>query len=267
MILIEEKPKVATLAKYVDRYQLFIINEPAFLKTIPNGKIDCYLVKKGGFAKWDIESESFVLSRTTGILPATNKTSFYHIPTNMICLNIKFNLNIIGFSLFSGLLTNADDFDITCLIPEIEQKNILTKISEENPTICVDELDTIIGHSLSNQSFDKKVNTVVKLMQEQVTGKFRVNDLADSMNMSQKSTERWIQKRFNITPKKLLQVIRFQSVSRKLKSQPNSKLIDSLEFGYFDQSHFIKECQKITGNTPKDLFDKMKLSTNDIIFE
>ena len=267
MILIEEEPKAKTLSDYVDRYQLFIIREPAFIKTIPNAKIECYLIKKGGFTKWDIESESLFSSGASGILPATNKTSFYHIPTNMICLNIKFNLNIIGFSLFSELLTNWEDFDIASLIPEIGQKHILSKITTENPKICVDELDAIIGHSLANQSLDKRVNKVVKLMQDQISGKFRVADLAKSMNMSQKSTERWIQKRFNITPKKLLQVMRFESVSRKLKSQPNRRLIDSLEFGYYDQSHFIKECQKITGNSPKDFFAKMKLSTNDIIFE
>ena len=114
---------------------------------------------------------------------------------------------------------------------------------------------------------DKKVDLIVELMQDPTNSSFRVVDLANYMNMSQKSMERWIQKQFNLSPKKLLQVIRFEHVSRKLKNHPNRKLIDSIEYGYYDQSHFIKECQKITGYAPKDFFSKMKLSANDVIFE
>lgn len=267
MILVEERPRNQDVAKYVDRYQLFIIQEPVFLKTIPNGKFDCYIVKKGELTKWDIESESFISKGESGILPATNQTSLYHIPTNLICLNIKFNLNSLSLSLFRESLTNWENFDIADLIPVIEQKNILSSISEDNTNIYTSELDTVIGHSLRRYSIDKKINKVVKLIESQITDVFTVPDLARSMNMSTKSMERWIRKKFNLTPKKLWQVVRFQHVSNKLKNQPNRKLTDSLEFGFYDQSHFIKECRKITGYSPKEFFSKMKLSTNDIIFE
>ncbi|MEM8509448.1 MAG: helix-turn-helix transcriptional regulator [Bacteroidota bacterium] len=267
MILIEECPRVSSLKQYVDRYQVFVIEEPAFLKTIPNAKIECYLVKKGGFAEWDTALQSFVMYPRSGILPATNQTSLYRIPATLICLNIKFNLDILAFPLFSNLLTHWKDFDIADVIPEKEQKNVLSRITREDPAIDVEKLDAVIAHALSNQPIDKKLNKLVKLMQDQIANKLKVVDLANSLHMSQKSTERWIRKQFNLTPKKLLQVIRFEHVSRKLKNHPNKKLIDSLEFGYYDQSHFIKECQKITGYAPKDLFYKMKLPTNDIIFE
>ena len=267
MILIEENPVLSTVAKYVDRYHLFITKEPIFFKTIPNGKIECYFVKQGEFSRWDSETESFILSNTSGILPATNEATFYHIPANIICLNIKFKLNILSLSLFKGLLTNWKDFKPTELISEIEQKNILSSITEENPIIHIEQLDLIIENSLSQYSVDLKIDKVIQLIEGQITDQLRVVDLAEKMNMSQKSMERWIKKQFNLSPKELLQVLRFEHVSHDLKNRSNSKLTDSIEYGYYDQSHFIKECRRITGYAPKDFFSRMKLPTNDIVFE
>lgn len=267
MILIEEVPVAPAVTKYVDRYQLFITKEPIFFKTIPNGKIECYFVKQGEFSRWDSETESFILSNTSGILPATNKATFYHIPANIICLNIKFKLTILSLSLFKGILTNWQDFKLTELISKVEQKNILSDITEENPTIPVYRLDGIIKNCLDHYFIDLKIDKVIQLMEDQMINQLRVVDLADKMNMSPKSMERWIKKQFNLSPKELLQVLRFEYASHELKNQPNSKLIDSIAYGYYDQSHFIKECRKITGYSPKDFFSKMKLSTNDIVFE
>lgn len=267
MILIEEIPVFPSVAKYVDRYQLFITKEPIFFKTIPNGKIECYFVKEGEFSRWNSEIESFILSNTSGILPATNKATFYHIPANIVCLNIKFKLTILSVSLFKGVLTNWQDFNLTELISKVEQKSILSDITEENPTIPVHQLDIIIKNCLDQYAIDLKMNKVIQLIEDQITDQLRVVDLADKMNMSPKSMERWIKKQFNLSPKKLLQVMRFEHVSHKLKNQPKSKLIDSITYGYYDQSHFIKECRKITGYSPKDFFSKMELPTNDIIIE
>ena len=267
MILIEEVPVMSTVSKYVDKYQLFITKNPIFFKTIPNGKIECYFVKKGEFSRWDTDTESFISSTTSGILPATNKSTFYHIPANIVCLNIKFKLNTLSLSLFKGLLTNWEDFKLTELISETDQKNILSDITEENPMIPVHQLDSIIKNSLDQYSIDLKIDKIIQLIDNQITDQLRVSDLANKMNMSQKSMERWVRKQFNLSPKELLQIMRFENVSYELKKQPDSKLIDSIAYGYYDQSHFIKECRKITGYSPKDFFSKMKLPTNDLVFE
>lgn len=267
MILIEEVPVLSTVAKYVDRYQLFITKELIFFKAIPNGKIECYFVKQGEFSRWDSETESFILSNSSGIIPATNKATFYHIPANIICLNIKFKLNILSLSLFKGLLTNWQDFKSTTLISKTEQEKILSDITEENPIIPIHQLDMMIENCFNQNSVDLQIEKVIQLIEGKITDQLRVADLADKMNMSLKSMERWVKKQFNLSPKELLQVMRFEHASHELKNQPNSKLIDSVAYGYYDQSHFIKECRKITGYSPKDFFSKMKLPTNDIVFE
>ncbi len=267
MILIEETPVLSAVTKYVDRYQLFITKEPIFFKTIPNGKIECYFVKQGKFSTWDSETDSFILSDSSGVLPATNKVTFYHIPADIICLNIKFKLNILSLSLFKGLLTKWQDFELTKLISKTKQEKILSDITEENPIIPINQLDAIVMNCINQHPNDLKVEKVIQLIEDKITDKLKVADLTNKMNMSPKSMERWIKKQFNLSSKELLQIMRFEHASHELKNQPNSKLIDSIAYGYYDQSHFIKECRKITGYSPKDFFSRMKLQTNDIVFE
>lgn len=267
MMLIEKEPNAKTVAKYVDRYQVFMIDEPAFLKTIPNGKIDCYLVKKGSFSRWDEETGTFVSNSLSGVLPATNSTSYYHIPNSLLCLNIKLKLNVLSLSIFNEYSTNRDNFEVANLISEAEQKSILSKIDEDNPDIAVDDLDNIIESALQQSSIDERMDRVIELIEHRITSKFKVAELASALHMTEKSMSRWIKKQFNMTPKELWQIIRFENVSHTLKAEPDRNHADSLEFGYYDQSHFIKECRKITGYSPKAFFSKMKLSTNDVIFE
>lgn len=267
MLLIEETPKSPIVAKYVDRYQLFIVEKPAFFKTIPNGKIECYLVKNGEFSRWDIESKSLTKSGRSGILPATNQTSIYCVPSNLICLNIKLNLNVLSLPIFEGLLTRWKIFSIDSFISASEQKKILSVIVDQNPKIDVAALDAVIEPSVKDKSRDEKIVELMQLIEEGVTQNLKVKDLASSIHMSEKTMERWVRKQFNLTPKELMQVIRFEKVSKQLKTKPNKRLTDSLEFGYYDQSHFIKECRKITGYPPKEFVAKMKLPTNDIVFE
>jgi hypothetical protein len=43
------------------------------------------------------------------------------------------------------------------------------------------------------------------------------------------------------------------------------KVVSTVEEGYYDLPHFIRECKRITGQTPRELFPKMGLSPTDVI--
>ena len=53
----------------------------------------------------------------------------------------------------------------------------------------------------------------------------------------------------------------------ELKKNEGFKFIDTLEFGYYDQSHFIRECKRITQLNPKDFLSKLNMDVHDIIIE
>ncbi|MBC8182113.1 AraC family transcriptional regulator [candidate division KSB1 bacterium] len=60
-----------------------------------------------------------------------------------------------------------------------------------------------------------------------------------------------------ITPKQYLKTIRFQ-LSLHKKAQNDKLNITELayESGYYDQAHLINEFKSLTGQTPKQYFDK-----------
>ncbi|GAB3335454.1 hypothetical protein GCM10027429_17750 [Marivirga atlantica] len=265
MILIEDQPKDPVVTKYVDRYQLFIINEPAYFKTIPNGKIECYFVEEGEFLRWDNEANSFVTSGLSGYLPATNHASLIQIPTKLICLNVKLNLSILSLSSFDDFLKKWQKFPVSALVSTREEGKLGSCIDLEKPKINVSILDKVLASSLSKMRINKEAEKVVNLIESSISEKLNVSELANQANCSGKTFERMIRKQFNMSPKDLLQVLRFENVSSDMKNKSDRRFVDSLAFGYYDQSHFIKECRKFTGYPPKEFFSKLKLKTNDII--
>ena len=122
MVLIEDYPSNTSVARFVDRYQFYDIREPAFFKTVPNGKIECYLIKNGGFYRWDEEQNDFLSSNKNGFLPATNQVGFYRIPKSLICLNIKFKLNILSFSYFEKFIKKWRECKVTEIISQEDQE-------------------------------------------------------------------------------------------------------------------------------------------------
>lgn len=265
MILIENQPKDSIVTKYVDRYQLFIINEPAYLKTIPNGKIECYFVEEGGFLRWNNEGKSFESSGLSGYLPATNQASLIQIPTKLICLNVKLNLTILSLSSFNGFLKRWKGFPVSALLSENEQEKLDGWIDTKKLKINVPIIDKVLANSLSRACINEDVEKVIKLIESSISTNIKICELADKANKSGKTFERAIRKQFNMSPKDLWQVLRFENVSSDMKNRSDRRFIDSLAYGYYDQSHFIKECRKFTGYPPKEFFSKLKFSTNDII--
>lgn len=266
MNLVESLPIDPYVAGYVDRYQLFEVNEPAYLKTVPNGKIECYLIKEGHFERWDNTRNEFVSSGESGFLPASKATSLYAIPGRLLCLNIKFNLNVLELSFFDGFLTNWNDRQITELFGSAWTL-LLDAVDFTAKQLDVVLLDEQIHHAFSGMARDTQLSDAIHLIEHEQGDTIRLDDLADQLNMTRKTLERWIKKHFNLTPKELVQVLRFESTTAHLKSNASQRMIEALQFGYYDQSHFIKECKKITGYAPKEFFSKLKLSTNDIIIE
>lgn len=267
MILVEKNARNPELLEFVDRYQLFVISEAAYLKTVPNGKIECYLVEDGGFERFDAETNSFASSNKSGFLPASNETTIYQIPERLVCINIKLNLDTLSLATFEGFLSSWKTMPVNTLISDADQHLILESIDKRKPTFDVDLIDDILAKHFSLAERNIEINKLLHFIDQELNSEFKVTMLADHMNMSTKTLERLTRKYFMLSPKELWNVVRFENTTSYLKNTRSSKLIEALSFGYYDQSHFIKECKKVTGYTPKEFFSKLKLSTNDLIIE
>jgi methylphosphotriester-DNA--protein-cysteine methyltransferase len=97
----------------------------------------------------------------------------------------------------------------------------------------------------------------------------RIVKMAEAMGMNVKTFERRFRKTIGLTPKSFSAIIRLQQAIRSIqKNGPaisHGDLMDALNSGYYDQSHFIKSCLRITGLTPKKILTGLPTQITDLI--
>jgi len=264
--LIESYPKDPLVCQFVDRYQLYDIDEPLFIKSVPNGKIEAWIINKGECRIWNPEKGEFSESKENSFFPATNTAAFFQIPENLTCLNIKFNLSALTHEFFRDFPLKWENMSILDLLGSSGYEAIKRLSFLHSDTIDSNFLDGILKNVFHRGVQDPVVLQIIDLL-ETHTPNSSATWLADRLNMSTKTLERVTKKHFALSPKDLLSIFRFGQATAHLNKDRSQKFIDALAFGYYDQSHFVKECRKLTGYTPKDFFSKLRLPTTDVIFE
>lgn len=84
-------------------------------------------------------------------------------------------------------------------------------------------------------------------------GTLRINDLSSQLGVYPKSLEREFKSRIGVSPKLYSRIVRFNHVIKHLNEQNSDvEWADiAYEFGYFDQSHFIREFIQFFGLSPE----------------
>lgn len=88
-------------------------------------------------------------------------------------------------------------------------------------------------------------------------GKFNISieNISRQLRISQRHLQRICLQFSGLTPKSIQSLLRCRLAIRQiLKSKKN---IDLFAFGYFDQSHFIRDVQRWTGESPNKLFHQL----------
>ncbi|WP_436516992.1 helix-turn-helix domain-containing protein [Ekhidna sp. To15] len=268
MNLEEAYPKHPLVGRFIDRYQFYNIEKTTFLKSIPNGKIESWVINNGSCQLWDDNLQKFNENKQSGFYPASNSTAFFKIEGGFKCLNIKWKLNALALPFFRRFQSDWLDFSLE----EFVGKDSFSELSHfYNPSgegIEVSRLDEIFEKAISRHKIDARVSQMVNIILTNFPNGFKVPDLASYMCVSRKTLERQIKNHLGLFPKELSNILRFSNTTNyHLTQQGQLFFTDSIKFGYYDQSHFIKECKKVTGYTPTEFFSKLKFSTNDLIIE
>jgi len=81
-------------------------------------------------------------------------------------------------------------------------------------------------------------------------GQLGLDDILEKTKLSERSLERYFRKHIGLSPKFYCRVIRFSHIFRLVScDNPNWSEI-SLQAGFYDQSHFIKNFKEFTGEEP-----------------
>tara|TARA_R110000868_G_scaffold304437_1_gene564962 strand:- start:14432 stop:15235 length:804 start_codon:yes stop_codon:yes gene_type:complete len=260
---IEKVPNDPTVALHIDRYQFYDFKEPAYLKTLPNGKFDSYYISNGGFSVLNQDKESFEKVPNTGLFLASNGSSLLRIEQGLKCINIKLKISALAHPNLN--LPNTNQLLIPFSFPYTKKikRSIDARLSTDKPVSEIDWLDALFKDILESIPQDEKI---IKVLEEFTNLENEdIGFISQSLNMTTKSLYRFVKKHFSLSPKQLKDIIRFDLTTSFLKKNPSTNLVEALSFGYYDQSHFVKECRKITGYSPKELFNDMHFTTNDLI--
>ena len=90
----------------------------------------------------------------------------------------------------------------------------------------------------------------------QSSGDVKVNSLANSVDFSSRHLSRLFQRYTGLSTKTFTKIIRMQHACRHLYLTPRTHLNTTLEFGFFDQSHLIKDFRKHLLSTPLDFSNR-----------
>jgi AraC-like DNA-binding protein len=266
MNLLETVPLNPEIARFVDKYQYYDLDSAVLAKAIPNGKIEAYILLEGGFNWFDYDIDSFIPARPSGYFPMSNQPWVIYLNPGK-CINIKLHPTALGLSYFQGFFSQWKSMDLESWLGKDVIRKIKSFQNHQNKKAWALYFDELLFPILSAQEFDKSIGTIVNAMLVDSSRESTITDVAENLHLTPKTLERTIQRHFNLSPKNLWKILRFQQTSQHLHNHQASRLIDALQFGYYDQSHFIKECRKMTGYSPKDFFSRLKLPTNDLMFE
>lgn len=267
MKLIEARPRSTFLQQLIDRYQFYDFQKGVLAKSIPNGKIEGWIIISGELELLDNQQNQFVPVEPYGFYPMSNEVALFRIPKTLLCLNIKMHLTVLSYPFFHGFFQHWRDLSTKSLFDEQSFESIQDLAFLQQDAIDPTIIDTALEGFFNNQKAIPQLMQIIVFMMEQLDSSTKISDLANNMNMSTKTLERLTYKHFSLSPKELWNIIRFGTTTAHLRKEKTQKLIEALSFGYYDQSHFNKACKKITGLSPKELFSQMKLPTNDLLFE
>ena len=90
-------------------------------------------------------------------------------------------------------------------------------------------------------------------------GNFRLTELAEHCGLSARQLQRAFRDTLGTTPKTLARAIRFEEIRKRLMFDPDQSLTAlGHEFGFTDQSHFIRDFKELADRTPGEFADQMR---------
>jgi len=262
MKLLEYMPENNLVAQFIESYQIYETCKPIALKAIPNGRVEAWIVSSGRLFYQVEENTEFKEAKKYSFYPATSDVTTFYLSPPFKCLNIKFKLNLLGLDFFHHHASHLTELSYPEFLTAKTLESIHQLLSLQDK-LCISALDALMHHVFFKYSYDKKVDIALKIVQS-ASSSMSIKQISDQIGVSTKTLERITMKYFALTPKKLFKIARFNNAIKDIAESDRPTIADALCYGYFDQSHFVKDCRNITSLSPKELLSKLKLPVTDL---
>lgn len=157
-----------------------------------------------------------------------------------------------GFSALKDPITDAQQIWSGSLINSLIQKLAEAENIHEHAIL----LSNFFNEQLHIQSGEQLDRLMDKLY---LTPTIQISELAKEGGWSLRHFERLFTSAYGVRPKFFARVARMQQVARQLALNPKAQVSHcAIDSGFFDQSHFIHELQKLSGLSSSELVRSMR---------
>lgn len=191
-------------------------------------------------------------------------------------VSYEYRGNIKEICLVFNPLTIFDFFDEEILLKSIENDQAFLPDRDYEENICrilnitddkqiIEEIEQYLlkkhkpfSHAYLHQAIDELANNDSE-------NYLSLDKLAQKFNITRQTLNNQCKKYLNLSASEFKQICRFRKfIQAKLFDENNLRLTDFVyDFGFFDQSHLIKEFKKYTFLKPNDFFRKVDYSKDN----
>lgn len=269
----ELAPANPLLLGYIETYKWISATEPLIVRTIPNGRLDAWISLKGRFLWQQNAIGDFQILPESGFFPLTRLGNRAKTEKNFSCISIKIFPHALTLPVMADQQLNQpiglpEIFDTKACDILKQQLN-----STSDPLEHRNYLDQFFAREFFRKGVpDQWMRDVITALERGAAAQMTMMEIAEQNHVTIKTLERRFKKVFGISPKLFADLIRLQETAKNIRqdkqnSLTHGDLAEALGFGYYDQSHFVKACKKITGLTPKQLFTRLPGQVTDFLVE
>lgn len=250
------EPEIPEVKKHIDHY--WILNNTSLVSmnstqmyAYPGITPDMIIVLEGSYTMTYLGKK--VTSNKSQLFSFIHQEVFMELSQLKSCIIVKFMsrgissllpfLNIDAQSVMKDSVAYADD------VFGIEMELLRLHLLALEPQEIAAELDQWFA-----TRYQKEQEGFIVEMVEEVSEQFDLKTIMDVTKYSYSTIERYFKKDTGLTPKRFQSLQRYKKAVRELYITRNDDWQHYVvKYGYYDQSHFIKEIKKYTKHTPGQL--------------
>lgn len=235
---------------------------------LPDGYIDLIFCFAESYRRRELASTGETHINASHIVGQRTRSVFLTETNKLDLLGVKLRpfglwaLANMPASEFYGQIVAVDAF--STILPDLEDR--LYNLPTDEARIA--QLEHFLAERLLPQQREPALaNGIQTLLQSR--GTIPIATLPEQLNLSRKTLERHFSQYVGISPKRFARVIRFKATFKHLKElaqqQPQAPMQTHgyLDFGYYDQNHFIKDFKYFMDSTPAVYFGQRFHSSDE----
>ncbi|NOU97270.1 helix-turn-helix domain-containing protein [Paenibacillus sp. LMG 31456] len=231
-----------------------------------------FFVKHFWVVSWDLTghapyNQELVPNPCVNLIIEPNKTAIYGIPKNKSSYLIREKGHVLGVKFKPGgfypfirqsvSVLNGNPMGVENVF-DVDARAIEdTILNQQEDSKMVELAEHMIRQKLPAR--DENITLINRVIDQIIEDReiTKVDHISQQLNINIRKLQRLFEQYVGVSPKWVIKLYRLQNAAESMDLNQNHNLLKlSMDLGYYDQSHFIKDFKSIIGITPDEYIRK-----------